>query len=346
MRKTRLGQSDLDVSVICLGSMTWGSQNTEAEGHAQMDRALSVGVNFLDTAEMYPVNPVRAETVGRTEEIIGNWIGRTGRRGDWIIATKIAGQGGQARGNEPITGDAVARALDGSLRRLQTDYVDLYQLHWPNRDVYHFREGWRFDPRSHDRAAILANMTDTLAALGEAIAAGKIRHWGLSNETTWGTAQWLRLADEMGLPRPVSHQNEYSLLCRIWDLDLAELAHNEGMALLAFSPLATGLLSGKYQGDVTPPGSRRSLNPTLSGRITPRVWGAVDAYLKIAREAGLDPAQMANAWVLTRPVQSLPIIGATSVAQLDLALGAADLRLSADVLTAIEAAHKTHPLPY
>ncbi len=346
MRKVKLGRSDLEVSAICLGTMTWGTQNTEAEGHAQMDQALAAGVDFLDTAEMYPVNPVRAETVGRTEEIVGNWIGRTGRREDWVIATKITGEGGQARGNEPITGMAVARALEGSLRRLRTDHVDLYQLHWPNRDVYHFREGWRFDPRSHDRAAILANMEDTLQALGQAIAAGKVRHWGLSNETTWGTAQWLRLADRMGLPGPVTIQNEYSLLCRVWDLDLAELAHNEGLALLAFSPLATGLLSGKYQGDVTPPGSRRSINPTLSGRITPRVWGAVDAYLRIARAAGLDPAQMANAWVLTRPVQSLPIVGATTREQLALALGAADITLPPDVIAAIEAAHKAHPMPY
>lgn len=346
MRKVNLGRSNLEVSVICLGTMTWGTQNTEAEGHAQMDQALAAGVDFLDTAEMYPVNPVRAETVGRTEEIVGNWIGRTGRRDDWIIATKVTGEGGQARGNEPITGAAVARALEGSLRRLRTDHVDLYQLHWPNRDVYHFREGWRFDPRSHDRAAILANMEDTLLALGQAIAAGKIRHWGLSNETTWGTAQWLRLADRMGLPGPVTIQNEYSLLCRVWDLDLVELAHNEGLALLAFSPLATGLLSGKYQGDVTPPGSRRSINPTLSGRITPRVWGAVDAYLGIARAAGLDPAQMANAWILTRPVQSLPIVGATTPEQLALALGAAALILPPDVIAAIEAAHKAHPMPY
>ena len=346
MRRVRLGQSDLAVSDICLGTMTWGTQNSEAEGHAQMDRALAAGVNFLDTAEMYPVNPVRAETIGRTEEIIGRWIGRTGRRNDWVIATKITGEGGKARGDEPITGTSVPRALEGSLRRLGTEVIDLYQLHWPNRDVYHFRAGWRFDPRSHDKAAILAEMEGVLEALDAALKAGKIRHWGLSNETTWGTAMWLQLADRMGIARPITHQNEYSLLCRVWDLDLAELAHNEGMALLAFSPLATGLLTGKYQGGVIPPGSRRTLNPTLSGRVTPRVWGAVDAYLRIAREAGLDPAQMADAWVLTRPVQSLPIIGATSLAQLDLALGAAELRLAPDVLAAIEAAHKANPLPY
>ncbi|MCY1128038.1 aldo/keto reductase [Frigidibacter sp. RF13] len=346
MRTVTLGRSDLKVSEICLGTMTWGTQNSEAEGHSQMDQALAAGVNFLDTAEMYPVNPVRAETIGRTEEIIGSWNRRTGRRGDWIIATKITGEDGKARGDEPISGDAVGRALEGSLKRLATDYVDLYQLHWPNRDVYHFRAGWHFDPRSHDKAAILAHMEDVLQALDRAMTAGKIRHWGLSNETCWGTAMWLQLADRMGVARPLTHQNEYSLLCRLWDLDLAELSHNEGMALLAFSPVATGLLTGKYQGDVIPPGSRRSLNPTLSGRVTERVWGAVEAYLAIARAAGLDPAAMAVAWTMTRPVQTLPIIGATTPGQLAIALSAAELRLPPEVLAAIEGAHKAHPWPY
>ena len=346
MRKVRLAGSDLEVSALCLGTMTWGTQNSLAEGHGQLDQALAAGVNFLDTAEMYPVNPVRAETVGRTEEIIGAWNAQSGRRAEWIIASKITGQGGQARGDEPISGAALARALNGSLQRLRTDYIDLYQLHWPNRDVYHFREGWHFDPRSHDRAAILSHMEEVLLAIDQAQKSGKIRHWGLSNETTWGTAQWLRLADRMGVARPLTIQNEYSLLCRIWDLDLAELAHNEGMALLAFSPLATGLLTGKYQGDVSPPGSRRRLNPTLSGRITPRVWAAVDAYLQIAADAGLDPAQMAISWVLTRPAQSLPIIGATTPAQLATALAASELQLSDEVRARIEAAHRAHPLPF
>lgn len=336
----------MQVSALCLGTMTWGSQNSEAEGHAQMDQALDAGVNFLDSAEMYPVNPVRAETVGRTEEIIGNWIAARGRRDAWIIASKISGEGSDARGGEPITGASVKRALEASLRRLRSDCIDLYQLHWPNRDVYHFREGWHFDPRSHDRAAILANMAEVLEALEAARQAGKIRHWGLSNETTWGAAQWLRLAEAVGASGPVSHQNEYSLLCRTWDLDLAELSHNEGMALLAFSPLATGLLTGKYQGDVTPPGSRRSLNPRLSGRVTPRVWVAVEAYLQIAQAHGCDPAQMAIAWTMTRPVQTVPIIGATSAQQLACALGAASLQLSPAVLAAIETAHKAHPMPY
>jgi aryl-alcohol dehydrogenase-like predicted oxidoreductase len=346
MKKTTLGQTDLAISALCLGTMTWGSQNTEAEAHAQIDRAAEQGVNFLDTAEMYPVNPVRVETIGRTEEIIGNWNAKSGRRGDWIIASKIAGEGGSARGGEEITGATLRKTVEAALKRLKTDYIDLYQFHWPNRGSYHFRQCWKFDPSKQDRAAILANMEDCLATLAAIKAEGKIRHWGLSNESTWGMANWLSLA-EAGLgPRPQSIQNEYSLLCRAYDTDLAELGHNEKVTLLGFSPLAAGLLTGKYAGDVIPEGSRRSHNETLGGRITPRVWEAVSAYLGIASRAGLDPAQMAIAWMLTRPFPTVPIIGATSTEQLDTALGAADLKLGDDVLAEIAAAHKAHPMPY
>ena len=345
MQTVTLGQNGPRVSALCLGTMTWGTQNTEAEAHAQMDQARAAGVNFLDTAEMYPVNPITAETIGLTEAIIGSWIARN-RRDDWLIATKIAGEGSQARGGEGISGGSIGRALEASLQRLRTDHIDIYQLHWPNRGSYHFRQNWAFDPRQQDRAAILVNMEDCLAALGRALAAGKIRHWGLSNESAWGMGQWLRLAAAMGLPRPISIQNEYSLLCRLWDTDMAELAHHEDLTLLGFSPLATGLLTGKYQGDVTPAGSRRSRNPTLGGRIGPRVWPAVAAYLEIARQAGLDPAQMAIAWTLTRPVRTVPIIGATQPAQLAAALAAAELPLAPAVIAAIEAAHRAHPLPY
>jgi aryl-alcohol dehydrogenase-like predicted oxidoreductase len=346
MKYLTLANGALRVSEICLGTMTWGTQNTEAEGHAQMDQALAAGVNFLDTAEMYPVNPVSVDTIGNTERIIGNWIARTGRRSDWVIATKIAGSGAQARGGEPITGASIARALEASLTRLQTDVIDIYQFHWPNRGSYQFRQNWGYDPSRQDRVATLANMQDCIAAVGSALAAGKIRNWGLSNESAWGMATWLRLADAAGVARPITVQNEYSLLCRLWDTDLAELAHNEDLTLLAFSPLAAGLLSGKYQGDVIPARSRRSLNPELGGRIGPRVWAAVDAYLNIARQAGLDPAQMAVAWTLTRPARTLPIIGATTPAQLATALGGAELVLSANVLAAIQAAHRAHPMPY
>jgi len=346
MRRVKLGGRGPDVSVLCLGTMTWGSQNTGAEGHAQMDQALAAGVNFLDAAEMYPVNPIRAETVGLTETIIGDWVRRTGRRNDWVIATKMTGERGEARGGAPIDGATLPLALDGSLKRLGVERIDLYQLHWPNRPHYHFRHGWTFDPSHDDPAAIRAHMEDVVGAIGRALKAGKIAHWGLSNETAWGTGQWLATADRLGVARPLSIQNEYSLLCRTWDLDLAEMAHNEGLALLAFSPLATGLLSGKYQGDVTPEPSRRALNPTLSGRITPRVFPAVAAYLRVAAQAGLDPVQMAIAWTLTRPAQTLPIIGATTPGQLARALGAADVTLTPEVLSAIAEAHKAHPMPY
>ncbi|MGL4311210.1 MAG: aldo/keto reductase [Paracoccaceae bacterium] len=347
MRQVSLGDSGIMVSEICLGTMTWGTQNTEAEGHAQIDMALDAGVNFLDTAEMYPVNPVAAETVGRTEEIIGSWLAARGGRDRLIIGTKITGAGqGAVRGGAPINASAIRKAVDGSLRRLQTDYIDLYQLHWPNRGSYHFRQSWAFDPSHQDKAATLGHMAEALAALEDLRKAGKIRHIGLSNESAWGMTQWLRLADQGLGPRPVSIQNEYSLLCRLYDTDLAELSVNENIPLLSFSPLACGLLSGKYAGDVIPEGSRRTLNPDLSGRVTPRVWGAISAYLGVAQRAGLDPVQMAIAWQFTRPFAVIPIIGATNTDQLQVVLGAAGLELSAETRAEIAAAHKEHPMPY
>ena len=346
MQMIPLGSTGLMVSEICLGSMTWGSQNTEAEGHAQIDRALDAGVNFLDTAEMYPVNPVSAETVGRTEEIIGSWIAKGGRD-RMVLATKVTGGGrAEVRDGAPITAPVLRAAVEGSLKRLRTDTIDLYQLHWPNRDVYHFRDIWQFNPREGDRVKIEMNIIDILQETSKLIAEGKIRHLALSNETVWGAAKWLTLADRYGLPRVVSVQNEYSLLCRQFDSDWAELSHLENLPLLAFSTLATGLLTGKYAGDVIPTASRRSLNPTLSGRITPQVFPAVAAYLRIAATHGLDPAQMAIAFCRARPFPCIPIIGATSLAQLDIALAAADLTLSPQVLAEIDAAHRAHPMPF
>lgn len=347
MHKNPLGRSGLEVTDICLGTMTWGTQNTEAEGHAQIDHALARGVNFIDTAEMYPVNPVRAETAGRTEEIVGSWNAKSGRRADWIIATKITGKGSSAiPGGPPISRARLIDGVEASLRRLQTDWIDLYQLHWPNRGSYHFRQNWRYDPSQQDRVATQAHMVEVLETMAELVAAGKVRHFGLSNETAWGTAEWLRLAGQTGGPRVVSIQNEYSLLCRLYDTDLAELSLAEDVGLLAYTPLAGGLLTGKYAGDVTPEGTRRSLNATLGGRITPRVWEAVSAYMAIANDHGLDPAQMAIAWARRRPFMTSVIIGATSVAQLDTVLGAADLTLSDGVMKDIDAAHRMHPMPF
>ena len=346
MQTLTLGKTGLTVSELCLGTMTWGTQNTEAEGHAQADLALDHGVTFWDTAEMYPVNPVRAETVGRTEEIIGTWLASRGGRDRLVIATKVAGKGQIIRPGQPITGATMRAAVDASLKRLQTDYIDLYQLHWPNRGSYHFRQMWRYAPTGTDKALETAQMTDILTTAQALVAEGKIRAIGLSNESVWGAARWLHLADSLGLPRMATVQNEYSLLCRQFDTDWAELSLIEDMPLLAFSPLATGLLSGKYAGDVIPDGSRRSLNPDLSGRVTPQVFPAVAAYLGVAARHGLDPCQMAIAFCRSRPFRTIPIIGATTLGQLRTNIGAAGLVLAPDVLADIAETHRSYPAPY
>lgn len=346
MKHIPLGSSDLIVSDICLGTMTWGSQNSEAEAHAQMDMALERGANFWDAAEMYPVNPVRAATVGRTEEIIGTWFAGNARE-KVVLATKVTGGGHpEVRGGEPLSPSVMRAACERSLKRLQTDYIDLYQLHWPNREAYHFRDNWTFDPRGSKPDEIEAHMLGMLEEAAKLIAEGKIRHLALSNDSVWGTAKWLSLAEKHGLPRVVSVQNEYSLLCRQFDTDWAELSYMENLPLLAFSPLATGLLTGKYAGDVTPEGSRRSLNAGLGGRITPQVFPAVAAYLGIAHRHGLNPAQMAIAFCRQRPFPCIPIFGATSLEQLHIAIGAADVTLSPGVLAEIDAAHRAHPMPF
>jgi aryl-alcohol dehydrogenase-like predicted oxidoreductase len=346
MKTLTLGKTGLTVSEICLGTMTWGTQNTEAEGHAQADMALEHGATFWDTAEMYPVNPVRADTVGRTEEIIGTWLAARGGRDRLVIATKVTGKGQIVRPGQPITGATMRAAVEASLRRLQTDYIDLYQLHWPNRGSYHFRQAWDYAPEGIDKAAETASMTEILTTAQALVAEGKIRAIGLSNESVWGAARWLHLADSLGLPRMATVQNEYSLLCRQFDTDWAELSVIEDMPLLAFSPLATGLLSGKYAGDVIPDGSRRSLNPELGGRVTPQVFPAVAAYLGIAARHGLDPCQMAIAFCRTRPFTTIPIIGATTLEQLKTNLGAAELALSPGVLAEIAETHRAFPAPY
>lgn len=347
MKFRTLGRTGLQVSELCLGSMTWGSQNTMDEGHAQIDMALDAGVNFIDTAEMYPVAPITKETVGDTERVIGEWFAKTGRREDVILATKITGEGQKAtRDGAPITRDTILTAVDQSLTRLKTDYIDVYQLHWPNRGSYHFRQNWTYDASGQDTATTREHMIEVLGTLQDLVSAGKIRHFGTSNETTWGMAQWLRLSDEGYGPRAVSIQNEYSLLCRLYDLDLAELGVHEDVTLLAYTPLAAGLLSGKYAGDVTPEGTRRSRVSDLGGRITPRVWESVSAYLRVAKDHGLDPVQMAIAFVLSRPFPVVPIIGATSLDQLKTVLGSVDVTLSEEALADIAAVHKAHPMPF
>ncbi|MEM8555317.1 MAG: aldo/keto reductase [Pseudomonadota bacterium] len=347
METKQLGATELHVTELCLGSMTWGSQNTEDEGHAQIDRALDRGLNFMDTAEMYPVHPVLAETVGRTEEIIGNWFAKTGKRNDWILATKIAGpNGGFTRSGAPISSSEVVSAVNASLKRLQTDHIDLYQLHWPNRGSFAFRQNWDYDPTHQNRAETIAHMQDTLGELKRQVDAGKIRYIGLSNESAWGMATWVRVADEMGLPRMATIQNEYSLLYRFFDTDAAEASHNEQIPLLAWSPLATGMLTGKYRGGAIPDGSRATLAEGLGGRMSSRAHEAVEAYAAVADKHGLNLTQMAIAWCMTRPFMGSTIIGASSVGQLDVCIDAGDVTLSDEVMADIAQAHMAHPMPY
>lgn len=347
MDMVELGRTGLMVSELCLGTMTWGSQNTEAEAHAQIDRSLEAGITFMDTAEMYPTTPMSAETTGRTEELIGTWNAKTGRRKDWVIATKITGRGSRmVRDGEGFTKTSVPTCVDASLRRLQTDYIDLYQLHWPARGSYMFRQNWTYDPSHQSKAETEDHIHEILTALAAEVKAGKIRHVGLSNESAWGTAMWLKAAQEHGLPRMETIQNEYSLMCRLFDTDLAEASVNEDVTLLAFSPLAAGLLTGKYQNGAIPPGSRFAVNAGNSGRGTARAFDAVDAYLGIAKKHGLDPVHLALAWCRTRPFRTVPIFGATTMAQLDTAIGAAGFSLSDEVLADIDAAHRAHPMPY
>lgn len=346
MRKVTLGRSDLTVSEYCLGTMTYGSQTDETDAHRQLDMAWEAGINFLDAAEMYPVNPVTLETAGRTEEIIGRWLARR-KPADVVVATKITGAGSNAvPGGVEISPERMRAAVDASLSRLQTECIDIYQLHWPNRGSYHFRKSWSFDPSGQSRADTVAHMREILGVAADLVAAGKIRHIALSNETAWGTAMWLRLAEEEGLPRVLTMQNEYSLLCRYFDLDMAELCCNEDIPLLAYTPLAAGLLTGKYAGNVTPDDSRRARNADLGGRITGRVFEAVSGYMAIANEHGIDPVHMAINWTLTRPAPTLPIIGATTSEQLAHLLKGVDVAITPEMRAAIDQMNRAMPMVF
>lgn len=347
MKYNRLGNTDLEVSELCLGSMTWGTQNTEAEGHQQIDYAVDHGVNIIDTAEMYPTTPLGQETQGRTEEIIGSWLKKGGKNHDVIIATKVTGIGNQSYIHDgmPISRKKIRLALESSLKRLQTDCIDLYQLHWPNRGSYHFRQCWTYDPTGQDTAETNDNIREVLFALQQHIDEGKIKHVGLSNESSWGTMRFLQIAKDNNLPRVVSIQNEYSLLARLYDLDLAELSHHENVGLLAFSPLAAGLLSGKYADGTIPAGSRRTLSDNLNGRLSEYSAPALEKYFAVAQKYNLPPAQLALAFCSSRPFMASTIIGATTMQQLEENIGAADVTLSEEILTDVQAVYRQYPVP-
>ncbi|WP_295042185.1 aldo/keto reductase [uncultured Paracoccus sp.] len=352
MKRVTLGGSDVEVSEICLGTMTFGNQTAEADGHAQIDRGLAAGITFLDTAEMYPVNPVRRDTIGLTETILGIWLARPGNRDRVEVATKITGPSQMVRDGAPFDGATVTAAIDTSLARLRTDRIDLYQLHWPVRGSYAFRQNWGYDPSKQSKQRTLDHMADVLGALGAARQAGKIRAVGLSNESAWGLTRWCDVADRIGAPRMAAIQNEYSLLYRLFDTDLAETAVNEDVTLLSYSPLAAGLLTGKYTGGAMPEGSRAAVDKAtgglgnLGGRKTPQGVAATEAYHALAGEQGWDPVHLAIAWQLTRPFKVVPIIGATDMDQLDHLIAGLGRSVPDDLGKAIDRLHRQYPLPY
>lgn len=346
MEMIELGRTGIMVSDWCLGTMTFSTQTPAQDAFRQIDMCLDAGINFLDTAEMYPVNPVRKDTVGNVERCLADWVAKTGRREDVVIATKAGGDSAMIRGGEGYSPENILDILDGNLQRLGTDYIDLYQLHWPMRGSYAFRQNWTFDPSRQDRARTMDHMAGILDKLKQAQDAGKIRSFGLSNESAWGTTKWIDIAEQMGAPRVASVQNEYSLLHRLYDTDMAEMSWNEDVVCFSFSPLATGLLTGKYQNGAIPKGSRMTHGPKLGGRVTDRVFDAVDAYQAVADKHGLTLAHMAMAWQRSRPFKVSAIFGSTTSAQLEELLAGRDVVLSDEVLADIDTAHRAHPQPY
>lgn len=342
MRYSKLPHSSLEISKICLGTMTFGEQNIEQDAFDQLDYAVDHGVNFIDTAEMYPVPP-KAETQGLTEQFIGNWLNKSGKREKVVLATKVAGPRNvpYIRDNMSLNRRHIHTALNDSLQRLQTDYVDLYQLHWPQRQTNCFGQLNYPYPDAQEEVTLI----ETLEALTELVKAGKVRYIGVSNETPWGVMSLLRLAEKHDLPRIVSIQNPYNLLNRSFEVGLSEISHYEGVQLLAYSPMAFGCLSGKYLNGAKPAGARCSLFERFQRYFTPQGIKATQAYVALAQEAGLDPAQMALAFVNQRPFVAANIIGATSIAQLKANIDSINLELSEEVLTKIQEIGTTYSNP-
>ncbi|GAB3093211.1 NADP(H)-dependent aldo-keto reductase [Aestuariicella hydrocarbonica] len=343
MEYRQLGKTDVQVSAIALGTMTWGQQNTEAQAFEQMDYALTRGVNFFDTAEMYPVPP-RAETFGLTETYIGNWLASRGARDKIVLASKVTGRGDNNPGVQHVRGGPrlskahIQQAIDSSLQRLQTDYLDLYQLHWPERETNFFG---KLDYRHGADDGI--SLRETLEALAELVQQGKVRHIGLSNETPWGAMSYLSLAKEFDLPVPVSIQNPYCLVNRSYEIGLAEVSMREQMGLLAYSPLGGGVLSGKYLHGQRPEGARMTLFERFTRYSNERTEAAVADYVALARKYGLDPAQMALAFVTRQEFVTSNIIGATSMAQLKSNIDSWDLVLEPELQADIEEIHRRNP---
>ncbi len=344
MKYNRLGQSDLKVSEICLGTMTWGAQNTKEDAFEQMDYSLGEGVNFFDTAELYAI-PRARETQGKTEEIIGDWFEAHGKRDHVILATKVAGEGAAwIRDSGPISRKSIKSAIETSLKRLKTDYIDLYQLHWPNRGSYHFGQMFGYDASHQNTAECEDNFLEVLSALHDLRQTGVIREVGLSNETAWGIMRYMQVAKENGFPAMVSMQNEYSLLYRLFDTHMAEVSHHENVGLLAYSPLCRGLLSGKYNSGDIPQGSRAEIIKNLNGRLNEKSIKASIAYTSCAEKYDLDPSQMALAFVLSRPFTSSVIVGATKMEQLKTNILAKEISLTEDMIKDLEEIYHQYPI--
>ncbi|HFQ5140898.1 TPA: NADP(H)-dependent aldo-keto reductase [Vibrio vulnificus] len=333
MQYTKLPHSTLEISKLCLGTMTFGEQNSQQDAFEQLDYAVAQGINFIDTAEMYPVPP-KAQSQGLTEQFIGNWLSKSGKREKVLIATKIAGPRNvpYIRDNISLNRRHIHTAIDDSLTRLQTDYVDLYQLHWPQRQTNCFGQLNYPYPDAQEEVTLI----ETLEALNELVKAGKVRYIGVSNETPWGVMTLLRLAEKHDLPRIVSIQNPYNLLNRSFEVGLSEISHYEGVQLLAYSPMAFGTLSGKYLDGARPKGARCTLFERFQRYFTPQGLEATKAYVSLARDYGLDPAQMALAFVNQRPFVASNIIGATTLDQLKANIESLNVKLEDEVLNKIQ----------
>jgi aryl-alcohol dehydrogenase-like predicted oxidoreductase len=344
MKFKKLGHTNIDVSLICLGTMNMGEQNTQEEGFKQMDYSFEQGINFFDTAEVYAVPP-RQETYGKTEEIIGNWFIKSKKREKIILATKMVGPGVEwiRNGGGNYTEQNIAIAIDGSLKRLQTDYIDLYQLHWPERNTNYF--GKR--NYEHDSSEEKWNdLESVLKALKKFVDQGKIKYIGISNETPWGLSKFLEVAEQLNLPRIVSVQNPYNLLNRAYDIGMSEISCREKVGLLAYSPLAIGYLSGKYRDNQIPKNSRIGLFGDFWTRYKEdNAKKAVDDYYKLAKENGLTLTQMSLAFVNSRPFMTSNIIGATTMEQLKENIGTADIDLSDEIVEKINLIHSNNPNP-
>ena len=344
MNYKSLGNTDLKVSTICLGTMTWGEQNTEQEGFEQMDFALDHGVNFWDTAELYSVPP-RAETFGYTEKIIGNWFKKTKKRSSVILATKVAGPARDylRNGENSFVGKNLDQAINGSLKRLKTDYIDLYQLHWPERNVNMFgRLGYKHDDNEDEWNKI----EDVLYELQKYIKSGKIRYIGLSNETPWGVSRFLQLSENFGLPRMMSIQNPYNLLNRSYEVGLAEISIRDKIGCLAYSPLATGYLTGKYRNGALPKGSRIDRDGDFWTRYQkPNMEKAVEEYFKISKKYDVNFTKMSLKFCEIQPFMTSVIIGATTMEQLKENIESVNINLTSDLIRDLNEIQKIYPNP-